>query len=195
MPGPRRSLKFSLPPLWLIGLCLFLPSVRACETLESPAQLMGGAKPLFILMLSPYLVAQLLVVVAVIALARGHAGRFATRATAALVVVTSSSAAVLAILGFDGHDLVAQLWRLGAAVCCVAGAFVFVRALRAEPWTRLLRLHTAYVIFTLPMAALLARIVVGDGPARVGVGAFAFLAAFAALVVVHARAFVSSSTA
>ena len=195
MSGPRRSLKVSLPPLWLIGLCLFLPTVRACEKLESPAQLMWGEKPLLVAMLSPYLVAQLLVILAVVALARGRVGPLVARGTAALAVVAAASAAVLAILGIDGHDLTAHLWRVFAGVCLVAGAVVLVRARRLEPWTRLFRDHAAYAIFTLPMAALLARIVVEDGPHRVGVGAWAFLAAYLALAVVHVRSLVSSSTA
>jgi len=195
MSGPRRSLKFSLPPLWLIGLCVFLPTVRGCQTLQSPAQLMWGAPLPLIAMLSPYLVAQLLVIVAVVALGRGHAGPLVTRATAALAGVAATSAAVLAILGFDGHDLAALLWRVFAGVCLVGGVAVLGRARRLEPWTRLVRYHAAYAIFTLPMAALLLRIVVEDGPRRVGVGAWAFLAAFLALAVVHIRSLVSSSTA
>ncbi|HEX6836602.1 MAG TPA: hypothetical protein VF334_08520, partial [Polyangia bacterium] len=136
-----------------------------------------------------------LVVVAVVALARGRVGPWLSRATAALAGAAASSALVLAILGFDGHDVAAELWRLFAAASFVAGTIVLVRAWRREPWTRLLQLHTAYLVFALPMAALLARIVVGDGPQRVGVGAFVFLAAYLALAVVHVRAFVSSSTA
>ena len=192
MQTSRRSLKLSLPPLWLMGVCLFLPAVRSCENLESPAQLLFDSKPLFALMLSPYVVAQALVVVAVAALALGRVGRFATWATALLAGVAASSAGVLAVLGFDGRSLSDQLWRLFAAVCLAGGIFVFARALRRDEWTRLLRLHAAYTIFTLPMAALLARIVVGDGVDRVGVGARLFLLAYGALVVVHARELLSS---
>jgi hypothetical protein len=188
----RRSLKLSLPPLWLMGVCLFLPAVRSCEKLESPAQLLSDSKPLFAMMLSPYVLAQLLVVVAVVALARNRVSPFVSWATAALAGLSASSAGVLAVLGFDGHDLRAQLWRFFAAVCLAVGVIVFARALKREEWTRLQRLHVAYTIFTLPMAALLARIVVGDGPHRVGVGAWLFLAAYAALVVVHARELLSS---
>ena len=192
MQTSRRSLKLSLPPLWLMGVCLFLPAVRSCEKLESPAQLLFDSKPLFAMMLSPYVVAQALVVVAVAALALGRVGRFATWATALLAGVAASSAGVLAVLGFDGHSLSDQLWRLFAAVCLAGGVLVFARALRRDEWTRLLRLHAAYTIFTLPMAALLARIVVGDGVDRVGVGARLFLLAYGALVVVHARELLSS---
>ncbi len=195
MSAPRRWTKLSLPPLWLIGLCLFLPTVRACEKLESPAQLLWGSKPLFVALLAPYLVAAPLVVVGVIALGRARVTPPLGRAAIALAVGAAASAAVLAALGLDGRDFVAQLWRAFAALALVAGAVVLVRARRLEPWARFGRTYAAYTIFTLPMAALLARIVVADGPQRCGVGAFVFLAAFAALVVVHARQLVSSSTA
>lgn len=195
MRDPRRSLKMSLPPLWLIGVCLFVPTVRSCERLESPAQLLGDSSPLLALLLSPYVVAQLLVVVAIVALARGRVGRLTTASTAALAALTATSAGMLALVAFDRHDLSAQLWRSFAACCLVAGAIVYARALGREPWARLWRLHSAYVLFALPMAALLARIVVGDGPHRVGAGAWLFLAAFGALAVVHAGRLVSSSTA
>lgn len=195
MSGPRRSLKFSLPSLWLIGLCVFLPTVQGCHSLQSPAQLMWGAPLPLLALLSPFVVAQLLVIVAVVALGRGRVGPLHMRATVALAAVAASSAAMLAFIGFDGHDLTAHLWRLFAGACLVAGVAVLVRARRREPWTRLSRCHTAYALFTLPMAALLVRIVVEDGPHRVGVGAWAFLAAFVALAVVQVRSLVSSSTA
>lgn len=188
MSGPRRSLKFSLPPLWLIGLCLFLPTVHGCHALESPAQLMWGAPLPLVAMLSPYLVAQLLVIVAVVALGRGRVGPLVTRATAALAGAAATSAAMLAFVGFDGHDLTALLWRVFAGVCLAGGVALLVRARRLEPWARLVRYHAAYSIFTLPMAALLLRIVVEDGPHRVGVGAWVFLAAFLALAVSSTRA-------
>jgi hypothetical protein len=192
MPTSQRSLKLSLPPLWLMGVCLFLPAVRSCERLESPAQLLGDSRPLFAMMLSPYVLAQLLVVVAVVALARNRVTPFVTWATAVLAGLAASSAGVLAVLGFDGHDLTAQLWRVWAAVAFASGLLVIARSWRHDAWTRLQRLHTAYAIFTLPMAALLARIVVGDGVHRVGVGAWLFLVAYGALAVVHARELLSS---
>jgi len=185
MSTSRRSLKLSLPPLWLIGVCLFLPTVRSCNKLESPAQLLSDSKPLFAMMLSPYVLAQLLVVVAIVALGRGAVGRFATWATATLVGLAASSAGVLAALPFDGHEFDDQLWRVFAGLSLVGGAIVYARALRRDEWTRLWRLHSAFVLFTLPMAALLTRITLHDGPHGVGFGAYLFLVAFDALAVVH----------
>ena len=188
MSGPRRSLKFSLPPVWLIGVCLFLPTVRACEKLESPAQLLWGAKPAFVALLSPYLVAPLLLILGVVALGRGRVAPLLARVTAVVAGIAGSSAAMLTWLGFDGHDAATELLRGFAGACLAGGAIVMVRARRHEPWTRLVRLHAAYTIFTLPLAAFLARILVGDGPRGVGVGAWCLSAAVAALVVVHASA-------
>jgi hypothetical protein len=61
-------------------------------------------------------------------------------------------------------------------------------AQRLEPFARLGRFHAAYTIFTLPVAALLCRIAIGDGLHKVGIGAPLFVAAVAALAFVHARA-------
>ena len=71
MPNARRSLRLSIPPLWLIGVCLFLPTVRACSKMESPASLLVGDKGAFVALLAPYLVAQLLVILTIVALGRG----------------------------------------------------------------------------------------------------------------------------
>ena len=184
MPTSRRSLKLSLPPLWLMGVCLFLPAVRSCEKLVSPAQLLSDSKPLFAMMLSPYVVAQLLVIVAVVALARGRVTPFATWATALLAGITASSAVVM--VGMPDGTICPRICRScwpssrssAAQSCsCARGVPTSGRAI--------LRLHAAYTIFTLPMAVLLARIVIGDGPRRVGVGAWLFLVAYAALVAVQ----------
>ncbi|MCU1280333.1 MAG: hypothetical protein JWM53_3879, partial [bacterium] len=80
-----------------------------------------------------------------------------------------------------------QAWSCFAGACFVAAAAVMVRARAFEPWTRLAHFYAAYTIFTLPLASLLARILVGDGLHKVGCGAFLFLAAVAALAGVHAR--------
>ncbi len=201
MPTGRRSLMRSLPPLWLIGVCLFLPTVRACERMESPASLLWGEKPFFLGLLAPYLVAQLLVVITIVALARGRVSPFITRATAILVMLAGASAALLSVTGIEGRNATEQAWCVFAGGCFAAAVAVLVRARALEPWTRLAHFHAAYTIFTLPLAALLARILVGDGIHKVGYGCFLFLAAFAALAGVHARTLarardpVASSTA
>ncbi len=189
MPTPRRSIRFSVPPLWLIGVCLFLPTVRACSKLESPAQLLVDDKPWFTALLAPYLVAQLIAILAVVALARGLVSRRITIATALATLAAGSSAVMLTIIGFDEHPhLEDQIFSVLAGIAFVAGVAVMLRARRLEPWTRLSRLHTAYTIFTLPLAALLARIAIEDGLHKMGFGAPLFLGAVAALAIVQARA-------
>jgi hypothetical protein len=189
MPAPRRSIRFSVPPLWLIGVCLLLPTVRACEKLESPAQLITTEKAWFAALLAPYIVAQLIAILAVVALARGFVSRRITIATALLALAAGASAVVLAIVGFEAHAHVQeQIWSGLAGLTFLAGVAVMVRARKLEPWARLSRLHAAYTIFTLPLAALLARIACEDGIHKMGFGAPLFVAAVAALAIVHARA-------
>jgi hypothetical protein len=187
MPA-RRSLALSVPPLWLIGVCLFLPTVRACEKLESPASLLWGSPPFFTGLLAPYLVAQLLAIVVIVALSRGRVTRLATGAAAVLVALSGASSVLLAVSGIDGHRPAEAAWCVGAGAAFAAAFAVMLRARTLEPWTRLCRFVLAYTIFTLPLATFLARIVVSDGVHRVGIGAFAFLAAVAALALVQGRA-------
>lgn len=187
MANPRRTLRRSIPPLWLIGLCLFLPAVRACSRVESPAEFLVGDGGWFIALLTPYVVAQILGILAIVALARGRVGRGLTVASAGLALAASASAVALSTVGFDGRRFDEAVWSALAGAAFVAGVLVMVRARRLEPWTRLARLHAAFTIFTLPVATLLLRIIIGDGIHKVGVGAPLFVAAVAALVVVHAR--------
>ena len=183
-----------MPPLWLIGVCLFLPTVRACETIESPAQLLTTEKPWFLALLAPYLVAQVIAVVATVALARGVVGRRSTIATAVAALAAGASAVMLALVGFEAHArLGEQIWSLLSGVVFVAGVAVMWRARTLEPWARLQRLHAAYTIFTLPLAALLARMACEDGIHSIGFGAPLFVGAVAALAIVHARALSSSA--
>lgn len=180
-----------MPPLWLIGVCFFLPTVRACEKMESPASLLWGSPPFFTGLLAPYLVSTLLAVVVIVALARGHVSAWATRAAALLVVLSGASAVLLAVVGIDRPRLSELPWCLLAGASFIAAIVVMLRARALEPWLRLSRFVAAHTLMTLPLATFLARIVVGDGVHRVGIGAFAFLAAFAALAVVQARALLS----
>jgi uncharacterized membrane protein len=187
MPA-RRALKLSVPPLWLIGVCLFLPTVRACEKMESPASLLWGSPPFFSGLLAPYLVAQLLAIVVIVALARGRVTAWATRAVALFVVLSGASAVLLAVSGIDRPCAAEVLWCLLAALSFVAAIVVMLRARALDPWLRLERFVAAFTLMTLPLATFLARILIVDGVHKVGIGAYGFLAAFAALAVVHARA-------
>ena len=182
-------LRFSAPPLWLIGVCLFLPTVRACSKMESPASLLGGDGGFFVALLSPWLVAQLLGILAIVALARGRVGRGITVGSAILTLSAAASSVVLAAVScFDRAKLSEQLWSCAAGVAFVAGVVVMWRARRLEPFARLSRFVAAYTLFTLPVAALLCRIAVEDGLHKIGIGAPLFVGAVAALAFLHARA-------
>jgi hypothetical protein len=66
----RKAALLSSPFLWLIGVTLFLPTVRACEDVVSPAQLIHD-KPLpFALMLSPFCCGELLAILLLVPLLR-----------------------------------------------------------------------------------------------------------------------------
>ena len=187
MPNARRSLRLSVPPLWLIGVCLFLPTVRACSKMESPASLLVGDKGAFVALLAPYLVAQFLAILTIVALGRDRVGRGVSIAAAALATAAAASSVMLATVFFHSRSVTESLWSLGSAAAFVAGVVVMVRARRLEPWARLVRLHAAYAIFTLPLAAFLCRIAVEDGPGKLGIGAPLFVAAVVALAALHLR--------
>lgn len=189
MPNARCSLRLSVPPLWLIGVCLFLPTVRACSKMESPATLMRGDHGFFVALLSPYLVAQLLGILAIVALARGRVGRGLGVSSAILTLLAAASTVTLAVVGLGERSphFTERLWSCAAGIAFLGGVLVMWRARRTEPFERLARLHAAYTIFTLPLAALLCRIAFEDGLHKIGYGAPLFLAAEAALAVLAFR--------
>src|SRR4051812_41800428 len=115
MDRPRRALLRSVPGLWLIGVCLFLPMVRACEKLESPAQLIRDEPLPFTAMLSPLLVAEALAVVTIVALARGYVSRRLSRLTLALVVAAAPSSLALTAPVVLARYSDEKLWGLYAA--------------------------------------------------------------------------------
>ena len=196
MERSRRSVLLSVPPLWLIGVCLFLPTVRACERMESPATLIQGGPWPFLALLSPYVVAELLAVLAIVALARNRLTPLITRATTALVVAAASSSIwVIVVAYFDRRHPRELAWGLFAVGCVAAAGVICWRARRQEAWTRQARLLTAYTLFTLPLGTMLVRMGIEDGLHRLGYGAYGFLAALVALVVIHSRQFVRSSPA
>lgn len=184
MQRTRRAL-FSVPPLWLIGVCLFLPTVRSCNHLESPAQLVRG-EPLFMsALLAPFLVAELLAVLVIVSLARGHVGRWIGRATWALVVAAAASPVAMAVCDLSTRHLREQAWALVPLGALAAAAVRSWRARSRTSFARQAELIGAFALVNLPLATLLARILVSDGPRGVGVGGWLYLAASAALLAVH----------
>jgi hypothetical protein len=187
MDRARRLLVRSVPSLWLMGVCVFLPMVRACEKLESPASLIRGEPLPFAAMLSPLVVAELIAILLIVMLARGYVSRALSRLAFALVLAASSSSLALTAPFLLARHADEQLWGLYAAACFVAAATLLWRARRLDGWQWPARLVGVFAVLTLPVATLLARIIVEDGPHKVGVGAWLFLAAEATLLALHAR--------
>lgn len=185
MERSRRAALWSVPPLWLIGVCLFLPTVRSCDHMESPAQLVRG-QPLFMSgMLSPFLLAELLAVVVIVALARRHVGKWLGRAALSVGLLALASPAILAVCDLATRHLDEQAWGLFAVGNFAVAAWVLWRARAASGFDRLALVVGAFTAATVPLATLLARILVEDGRRNVGVGGWCFLAATAALVAIQ----------
>lgn len=194
MERSRRSVLLSVPPLWLIGVCLFLPTVRSCERMESPAMLVRGGPLFFSGFCSPYLFAELLAVLAIVALAGQRVTPRLQRATLAAVVLSSASAVILAAMGMRAVVSAGErVWSLFAAGCVIAAFTTLWRARRDDQWSRFAASLRAYVVLALPMTTHLARIGIEDGAHRLGWGAYVYFVAAAALCVIHVRRLVRSS--
>src|SRR5436305_21359 len=91
----RRAAWLSSPFLWLIGVTLFLPTVRACDRVETPAHLIQGS-PMFAGLLAPFLVAELLAILILVPLLRRvEPSRRSWLAALATVVPVFASPAIL----------------------------------------------------------------------------------------------------
>jgi hypothetical protein len=187
MERSRRAALFSVPTLWLIGVCLFLPTVRSCDHMESPAQLVRGNPPFMGGLLSPFLLAELLAILVIITLARGHVGKWIGRATLALVVLVAASPAILGVCDFTSRHIEEQAWGLVALAALVAAAVVLWRARRVTSFARQAHFLAAFAFLNLPLATLLTRMLVEDGRRNVGVGGWIYLGASLTLVAIHAR--------
>jgi hypothetical protein len=189
MERSRRAALFSVPPLWLIGVCLFLPTVRSCDHMESPAQLIRGGKWLFMSgMLAPFLLAELLAILIIVMLARGYVGKWIGRATLALVIGCAASPVILAVCDVTSHHLGEQAWALAGFGAVAAAAVVLWRARAVTAFARQAHYLAAFAFLNLPLALLLVRILVEDGRRNVGIGGWIYLGASATLAAIHARA-------
>jgi hypothetical protein len=177
MERNRHATFLSAPGLWLLGVSLFLPTVRACERMESPASLVRDSWP-FAAMLAPYLLADVLLVLVVIALCRVVVPRFCSRAMLALVPLAAASPACLVYAGLDhphGND---ATLAIVAGLSLIVAVNVWIFALRGAGWRRMALLVATFAILSTPLGCLLALIVFEDGPHRVGIGAYTGLVAF-----------------
>jgi hypothetical protein len=193
MEPSRRAALLSAPPLWLIGVCLFLPTVRSCDHLVSPAQLLRNDPLLMSGLLSPFLVAEALAIVVIVCLVRGHLGKWLRRAAAALVVLSLSSPALMLLAlvvqishGSASEHLTSDVCAVLAVYAALVGGLAFLwRARRVDGFDRLVKLLAAFTVTTLPSAGLLTLELVEGGPKQVGIGGWGFLGATCALVVIH----------
>lgn len=182
MDRSRVSVLRSAPPLWLLGVCLFLPTVRACERMTSPAELVRGSDAAMAALLSPYLVAELLCIVVVVALA-ARLTRPLLAAAAALTVGAATSPVMFAWMGFADRDLFGGGSGVAGALALLGGMLVLVRARRRLAWERLAALLRAYTLFALPLGLELLRVGVSS-PRDLGPGGWLTVAAVAALAAI-----------
>jgi hypothetical protein len=188
MERSRRAALFSVPPLWLIGVCLFLPTVRSCDHMESPAQLIRGGKWLFMSgMLAPFLLAELLAILIIVMLARGYVGKWIGRATLAVVVASAASPATLALCDATSQHLDEQAWALLGFAALIGAAVVLWRARAVTEFERQAHYLAAFALLNLPLATLLTRILVEDGRRNIGVGGWIYLGASITLAAIHLR--------
>ncbi len=174
----RRGATRSVLPLAVIVVAFFLPAARDCDAVVSPADLSFQAFPWFLWLVPVYLGAGLLLASVVLARIRKGTPRGALGMVTAMGVMASWGFVALAFLS-KGDGLPAVAGELTALV--LAGVCV-VRALRRRGWTRFIALVDAYLFSSFPVAVL--NVLAGEYW-----GAWVFLAAYAALLVVRGITF------
>jgi hypothetical protein len=182
----RLQALLSTPFLWLIGVALFLPTVKACERVESPASLLRGELLPWAPLLSPFLVAELLAVIVLLALLL-HAvpSRRWYRATLALTLPLFASPATLVYCFLERPThLTDQLFALGSTLAMGLAAAVLVRGARGDGWRRIGSCLSAYTILTLPLAIWFLCICVEDHGRTMYAGGWCFFAGVLGLGVV-----------
>jgi fucose 4-O-acetylase-like acetyltransferase len=179
----HKAARWSSSCLWLIGVVTFLPTVRSCDRIVSPAALMREGGPRFWALLSPFAVAELLALIAIAYLVtRREPTRRALAGATLLVLAAAASPAVVAYGWLQGPLRGFDRFLAGAALSALAGGLAVVIVPRgAHGWQRWRALVDAYTIFTLPLAMLLVQIGAGDGARALGPGGYLFVAAVAGL--------------
>jgi hypothetical protein len=185
----RLGALFSTPFLWLIGVATFLPTVKACERVESPASLIRGGPLPFSLLLSPFVVAELLAVIILLAgLLRAEPSRRWWLATLALVVPAFSSPATLVYCFCDKPThLTDQLYILGSALASLAALVILIRGVRADGWGRILASVRAFTVLSLPLAVWFVHLELEEHLRHVYAGGPLFVGGMIGLVAVAAR--------
>jgi hypothetical protein len=173
--------------MWLIGVCVFLPTVRCCQRMESPASLVREGPLLFAGLLAPFFVAELLCILGIVALARNRTTRLLTGATIALVFAAAGSGSLFGFMSlWDKHSPFEHAWGVLMLTLVAAGMVMMMRARWQNSWARQADLYAAFTLFALCLAIQMARIVADDGVRHLGIGGWLYLAATGALVAIHA---------
>lgn len=180
---PRRAASLSSPFLWLMGVTLFLPLVKACERVESPAQLVSDGAPLFLALLSPFLVAGLLAIVILVALLkRVEPSRRTWLAALSTVLPVLGSPSVLSFVFLDKpRGFVDYAYAAGSAEAILLALFVLVVGARRRGWARLMSTVAAFTILSLPMTIFFVHGLIEDGVGHIYVGGVTFTVAMLGL--------------
>jgi hypothetical protein len=141
----RVAAWLSTPWLALIGISIFLPTVRSCSHDESPATMLDG--PVAMCVLAPYFAAVLLLGVVAVALSF----KSAVRACGGASIAIAALAAVLPLPFFERWNSGTMAWAVSAA----AAIALCVVAVRARPWPRITTALGAWTFASLPLAGAL----------------------------------------
>ncbi len=173
----RRAATRSMVPLAVVVIAFFLPAARDCDEIVSPAQLSFKELPWFLWLAPVYLAAGLLLASIAYSRLRGRSPSGVLGIFAAFAVLVSCGFVAVVFLEKDAWPVM-----LGELVAFVLAALSIVKGVRRRGWMRLSAFGDAYLIGSAPVAVL--NVVAGEYW-----GAWVFLAACAALVVIRALAF------
>ncbi len=190
----RRTSGRTVPPLVLVVCAFFLPTLRVCNVVETPADFVAdGLVWIVPWYLSAFVVAAVTVVALIKLRAPARPGWIVAGigvgccACVALAGVVAAAAALP-----DGRDTLVAMLVLAGLLICLGASVQIVRRARAhhgwKAWTRLLLLQW---VLLLPLVALLILFALdgGDSKPTLGIGAYVVFAAVAALGVVLAPLF------
>jgi hypothetical protein len=175
--------------LWLIGVTLFLPTVRACERVVSPATLIHDDALTFAPMLAPFLCAELLAILLLLPLLRRvePSRRWWLAALATVLPVFASPG--LFLYGSFRHlpvRLEDQLFGGGALVAVVLAVAVLVIGAGKTGWPRLMSSVAAFTILTLPLTICFVHDLIEEHLRHVYIGGVTFVSAMLALTLLTA---------
>jgi hypothetical protein len=145
--------------MWLVGLCLFLPCVQSCQHVTSPVELLADEPQLTLPLLAPFVLAQPLAIITIVALLRRvPPGRRLGALSTILAWLTLASPLLVAAL--DRADGLSP-WQLRVAVdvAAMVGALALAWPRRdVAGWQRHAQRLTAFALASLPLGMLMLRL-------------------------------------